>query len=73
MPEAERSADVRQWLRLHEELEAALAALPKLPARAIPQQPLVEPVGGDAALAAVVRYIAGAFSDSAHDPMHPAP
>ena len=33
VPEAERSADVRQWLQQHEELEAALAALPRcLPA-----------------------------------------
>ena len=71
LPEAERSADVRQWLRLHEELEAALAALPEVPASATPQRPLVEPLGGDAALAALLRFIVAASSGSALDPMHP--
>ena len=71
LPEAERSADVRQWLRQHEELEAALAALPELPASAIHQCPLVEPLGGNAALAALLRFIAAAYSDSLRDPVHP--
>ena len=71
LPEAERSADVRRWLRLHEELEAALAALPELPASAIHQCPLVEPLGGNAALAALLRFIAAAYSDSLRDPVHP--
>ena len=71
LPEAERSADVRQWLRQHEELEAALAALPELPASATSEHPLVEPLGGDVALAALLRFIAAAFSDSAADLLHP--
>ena len=71
LPEAERSADVRQWLRLHEELGAALAALPPLPPSATPQRPLVESLGGDVALAALLRFLAAAFSDSARDPVHP--
>ena len=71
VPEAERSADVRQWLRLHEELEAALAALPELPASATRQRPLVEPLGGDAALAALLRFIAASYSGFAEDPGHP--
>ena len=71
LPEAERSADVRQWLRLHGELEAALAALPELPASATPQRPLVEPLGGDAALAALLRFIAAGHADSARNPAHP--
>ena len=71
VPEAERSADVQQWLRVHEELEAALAALPEVPADASPQRPLVEPLGGDAALAALLRFIAAAYADSARDPVHP--
>ena len=72
LPEAERSADVRQWLRLHEELEAALAALPELPASATEECPLVEPLGGDAALAALLHFIAAAFSESINivDPLH---
>ena len=64
LPEAERSADVRHWLRQHEELEAALAVLPEVPASATPQHPLVQPLGGDAALAALLRFIAVAYSDS---------
>ena len=71
VPEAERSADVRQWLRQAEELEAALAALPVVPASATPQSPLLQPLGGDAALAALLRFIATAFSDCARDPLHP--
>ena len=71
VPEAERSADVRQWLRQHEELEAALAALPEPPASTTLERPLVEPLGGDAALAALLRYITAAFSESAVDPLHP--
>ena len=70
-PEAERSADVRQWLRQHEELEAALAALPDLPASATPERPLVEPLGGDMALAALLRFFAAAFSDNAAGILHP--
>ena len=64
LPKAERSADVRQWLRMHAELQAALAALPGFPATATPERPLVEPLGGDAALAALLRYIAAAYSES---------
>ena len=70
MPEAERSADVRRWLQQHEELEAALAALPEVPASATSQRPLVEPLGGDAALVALLQYIAAANSESV-DPVHP--
>ena len=71
LPEAARSADVRQWLRQHDELEAALAALPEVPASASAQRPLAEPLGGDAALAALLRYIVAAFCDSEKDPDHP--
>ena len=71
LPEAERPADVRQWLRLHGELEVALAELPGFPATATPERPLVEPLGGDTALAALLRVIAAAYSDSAADPLHP--
>ena len=71
LPEAERSADVREWLRQHDELEAALAALPEVPASATPQRPLVEPLGGDAALAALLRFITAACSGPAADPQHP--
>ena len=71
VPEAGRSADVRQWLQQYEELEAALAALPELPASATLQHPLVEPLGGDAALAAVLRFLTAAFSRSVADPQHP--
>ena len=70
VPEAERSADVRQWLRRHEELEAALTALPEVPASATHQLALVEPLGGDAALAALLRFITAANSESA-DLGHP--
>ena len=71
VPEAERSPDVRQWLQQHEELEAALAALPEVPASATPQHPLLEPLGGDTAVAAALRYLAAALSQSAPDPLHP--
>ena len=71
LPEAERPADVRQWLQQHDELEAALAALPQVPASATPQHPLVEPLGGDAALAALLRFFKAAFSDSVPGHLHP--
>ena len=71
LPEAARSADVRQWLRLHEELEAASAVLPLVPASATAQRPLVERLGGDAALAALLRLLVAVHSDSPCDPQHP--
>ena len=71
VPDAERSADVRHWLRQHEELEAALAALPSLPASATAQRPLVEPLGGDVALAALLEFLRAAFSESVPHPVHP--
>ena len=71
LPEGERSADVRQWLRQHEELEAALAALPEVPASATAQRPLVEPLGGDAALAALLRLLSATYSDYSCDSLHP--
>ena len=71
VPVTERSADVRQWLRLHEELEAALAALPEVPASATLRWSLVEPLGGDAALAGLLRYISATFSESVAEVVHP--
>lgn len=51
VPEEQRSSDTKAWLALHSELEAATALLPPLPASATAQRPLLEPLGGDAALA----------------------
>ena len=70
LPEGERSFDVRQWLRQHEELEAALTALPEVPASATAQRPLVEPLGGDAALAVLLRLLAATYSEFPCDPDH---
>ena len=71
LPEAERSFDERQWLRQHEELEAALAALPEVPASATAQHPLVEPLGGDAALAVLLRLrLAATYSEFPCDTDH---
>ena len=71
VPEAERSADVQQWLRVHAELDAVLAALPGVPASATSQRPLVEPLGGDGALAALLRFIAAAYADLCMRPAAP--
>lgn len=53
IPESERSPDVAAWLASHASLEAAAAALPAMPAGAT----LTQPLGGKAALAALLQFL----------------
>lgn len=68
LPEAERSADVAAWLRSHDAIEAAAAALPLMP---LDGSTLTRPAGGPAALAALLQVLAHSFAVPPADPKHP--
>ncbi|PRW59610.1 hypothetical protein C2E21_1912 [Chlorella sorokiniana] len=68
LPPAERSADVAAWLRCHDAMDAAAAALPEMPLNG---GSLTQPVGGPAALAALLQVRVHSFALPPADPKHP--
>ena len=67
LPPAERSADVAAWLLCHDAMEAAAAALPGLP---MDGSVLSRPLGGRAALAALMQWLVHSFAALPADPQH---
>lgn len=68
LPQADRSADVQAWLAAHDALEAAAALLPELQ----PGPALSEPLGGGAALAGALQFLAHTYCHPPAIPRHPA-
>lgn len=66
LPEAERSADVAALLS-HDAMDAAAPAIPSMPTDGTV---LTEPLGGDAALAALLQFLAHSFACPPADPLH---
>lgn len=68
LPEAERSADVAAWLAADAVMTAATPSLPEMPCDGTV---LTQPAGGDAALTALLQFLAHLFACPPADPLHP--
>ena len=68
LPPAERSGGVAAWLRCHDVMATAAAALPAMP---LGGSVLTQPLGGPAALAALLQVLAHSFAEPPTDPKQP--
>lgn len=67
VPEAERSPEVAAWLRSHAAIAAATSALPLAPDNGT----LTQPLGGQAALAALLHFLVGCHTALPAHLQHP--